>query len=320
MFKFSSTHIINSKDNFYVNSKATDGAGETVSEGSFVVGGNDKFYKENVTKIRKATPVAAQTESIKFTMPNLGSATDLCRLYLYIRSVDNADPLYANDWIYKGKPFQVEFKAGGSASAAATNLAKNASKWLNFTFGKKIVKVTADGADVTIEVSDDTNLRFYKVELQVYNSAELYDGGFETKAGWSSNTVANEGYDTALTVEYVKKGNSGFGTYMYLLKNLRLPTDANMHWLSVNQIANEMPAIGQDYVQYIITQCTERPEVQGISVVGQYNKSVTTHILWVKNDDELIEAVEEGLAKVYSDTIEVYPASESTDGGESAGA
>lgn len=314
MFKFSSTHVINSNKDFYVNDKATDGQGESVSEGSFVVGANAKFYKENVTKIRKATPVEAQTEIVKVTVPAL-TADALCRLYLYVRSVDNADPLYANDWIYKGKPFSIEFKAGSSAAASAANIVKNANKWINFVFGKKVIKVTNSSADVTLEVVSDTDLRFYKIEIQEfvpatasndYAASYYADGGFETKAGWSASSQVE--YDTELEVEVTQAGNSGFGTSNYLLKNLRLPTNANTGFMSINQMAEEMPVAGGKYTQYIITQCTERPEVQGISVIGQYNKSITTHVLWVL--DSAVSAVEAGLAKVYEDDIEVYPEDE----------
>ena len=58
----------------------------------------------------------------------------------------------------------------------------------------------------------------------------------------------------------------------------------------------EMPIPDVTYVQYIFKTLTERPEMQGTSVLGQYNQSQTTHIVWVKLSDvttfeaQLVEA------------------------------
>lgn len=288
MFKYSSTHVLNSIDILQYN--AEDGKTPSgKNDSSLIVDHVNKFFKSAVTSIRKATPVDAQTEAIKFTVPSL-TAGKIGRLYLYIRSLDSTNPIYANDFIYKGKPFQIEFKIGTNATASAENIKKNANKWLNFVFGDRVLSVTNSGADVTISVANkNTDLRFYKVEIQEFNE-DAFDGDFETVAGWSSNKDIKNSYDKVLEVTYVTKGNSGFGTYMFLLKNLRLPTNANMNWMDVNSLGGEMPMAGGKYTQYIIKQCTERPEVQGNNVVGQYNKSITTHILWV--NESIVSAFE----------------------------
>lgn len=328
MFKYSSTHLLNdvNDENLWLNE--ADGAGQ--ADKSLVVDHDDKFYASAIKAVRKSEPVEAACEEIKFDMPEFSADKVNARLYLYVRTHDQANPLYANDWIYKGKPFQIEFKGSTTPADAAKSLADNSAKWINFVFGKKVLEISNDGATVSIKVANkDCDLYFYKVEVQEFvpaSSANDYayafyaDGGFDTIAGWSLNPEANENYEEALEVEYVTKGNGGFGTGMYLLKNLRLPTNANMLFMSVNSVAGEMPDLTAMYTQYIITQCTDRPEVQGTSVIGQYNRSVTNHILWVKSDKA--SAFEEKLTTLIADskdfngdavTIKIYTPGDQTE-------
>lgn len=70
-----------------------------------------------------------------------------------------------------------------------------------------------------------------------------------------------------------------FGTYDYLLHNLRMPTYENYRFTS--PAAVEMPMPGTDYVQYTFMYCVPRPGLGGLSVAGQYNHSVTTHVFFV---------------------------------------
>lgn len=73
-----------------------------------------------------------------------------------------------------------------------------------------------------------------------------------------------------------------FGTYNYLLKNLRMPTYENYRFTS--PAAVEMPVAGAKYVQYSFLYCVPRPGLGGLSVAGQTNHSTTTHVFFVKSD------------------------------------
>ena len=70
-----------------------------------------------------------------------------------------------------------------------------------------------------------------------------------------------------------------FGTYDYLLHNLRMPTYENYRFTS--PAAVEMPMPGVKYTQYTFLYCVPRPGLGGLSVAGQFNHSTTTHVFFV---------------------------------------
>ena len=76
-------------------------------------------------------------------------------------------------------------------------------------------------------------------------------------------------------------GPPGYGTYAQVIKDLRLPTNANTRFY--RDKADEVPMVGGMYWQFVLVSCTERPEMQGTSVLGQYNKSITSHVIFVED-------------------------------------
>lgn len=72
-----------------------------------------------------------------------------------------------------------------------------------------------------------------------------------------------------------------FGTYEYLIHNLRLPTYANIRFAS--PAAVEMPVLGGEYYQYSFEYAVPR-RIGGLSVVGQMNYSSTGHTFFVLKD------------------------------------
>lgn len=76
----------------------------------------------------------------------------------------------------------------------------------------------------------------------------------------------------------VKENVVEFGTYNYLIQNLRLPTYANVRFMS--PAVAEMPVFGGEYVQYSFIYCVPR-HIGGVSVAGQVNHSSTTHTFYV---------------------------------------
>lgn len=78
----------------------------------------------------------------------------------------------------------------------------------------------------------------------------------------------------------VTKNNVEFGTYEYLLHNLRLPTCANLRFTSPS--APEMPVPGVKYTQFSFAYCVPRGiHFGGLSVAGQTNHSTTLHTFFV---------------------------------------
>ena len=313
MFKFSTTSFVNSSiylngdpawfsvkdgtitysDDDAATAKALPTTTTNTDEVSFTVNKNVKFFKDNVTSITKAKYVEPELAelSIDFSKANLEAGE--YRLYVYIRSIDNADPLYANDFIYKGRPLYIEFKATGNATEDATNFVKTAKKWITLLFANgQIAKVSASGAKVTIKAVNEYQ-RFHIAEIQKYDpNAHVWshDGAFVTLF---SSDVTSDTYDEDVFT-MVKTGNIGFGIYSQLIKDLRLPTNANSRFFRSQP--NEVPLVTGKYWEYVVTQCVERPEMQGTSVLGQYNKSITTHVIFV--EEGLQDAFDTDLAEL----------------------
>ena len=81
-----------------------------------------------------------------------------------------------------------------------------------------------------------------------------------------------------MTTGTLTKGVVGFGTVSHIVRNLRLPTLANTHYLALTQ--DERPVAAGEYTQYSIRIKTDRGPM-GMSVVGQNVESVTDHIFYV---------------------------------------
>lgn len=81
----------------------------------------------------------------------------------------------------------------------------------------------------------------------------------------------------------------GFGTYDYMIHNLRLPTHAN--WRFTSPAASEMPVPGGKYTQFSFEYTVPR-RLGGLSVAGQKNFSTTIHTFFVLEGDVADDFVE----------------------------
>lgn len=319
MFKYSTSTLINGLKYFndqpawFVNKKGAAEMtqnGETVMEhedadkaveDSFVLTQKEKFVKDSVIAVSRAKFVESQKEILTIDLDKADltyEKGDIIRLFLYIRTANAADPMYANDFVYKGRPLFIEAKAGKDASEAAENLKKAAKRWINLLFGddRFIVKVKAEGTVVTIEATS-CEQRFHAAEIQEFDPKAViwaHDGAFVTMASMDKESDAF----VEDMFEITQAGRCGFGTYSQILKDLRLPTNANTRFY--RDLVDEVPLVNGKYWQYVVTLCTERPEMQGTSVLGQYNKSITSHIMFV--EDAVKEAFEADLLSVLTDT------------------
>lgn len=315
MFKFSTTHLLNDISGVKVIYE---------KDGPALIVGRDNKIKgctilNPATDVDVATPTSGNKELVRISRSLLDNANVQKRLYVYIESVGDANPLFATDFKHKGKPFYVEFKNAADL-VDITDKGQHANP---FFFGESLVKakltdsqgrteVTVEGETTPLTDVQKThleltlateNLRFHEIALQVLSTAE---GAGITPAyvGDQVFTTTNVFTGTAdgTFVTHVTKGNIGFGTNDYILHNLRLPTNANLRLYSIN---GEMPVKDRSYTQYIIKTVTERPEMQGTSVLGQYNQSVTKHILWIPSDADTITAFNNMLLTIVNEDSEV---------------
>ena len=141
----------------------------------------------------------------------------------------------------------------------------------------KFVNTSYSGGNVTIEGSDSYQ-KVRKVVISRYDCDERCAGSSEEPV-----EIVN------VSAGALKKGNDyvtytpnnvEFGTYEYLLHNLRLPTYANLRFTSPS--APEMPVPGVKYTQFSFAYCVPRGiHFGGLSVAGQTNHSTTLHTFFV---------------------------------------
>ena len=283
--------------------------------------GNTRFDKENILDIQVKNPTVEALASVEFDMSKVlipQNSTDTertARVCLYIGlSMNNQDSLYANDFVYKGKPLYVEFpvKNTDTADVLATRVKAIADKYMLLVYGEKIltIETTATAAgDNTAAVGKvkfvgiNGYQQIKKAILQVFNpDAKTVDcctnqGEYEdvvtgvpvtytTNATGvvtvTSNKIDETGAAVALADNEVAitPGLEAFCDYNWIIHNLRLPTAANYYpWSTANRMG-EMPIPGQQYTQFIIRICKERDGIMG-EIVGARGTSVTTHVLYV---------------------------------------
>lgn len=283
--------------------------------------GNTRFDKENILDVQVKNPTIETLASVEFDMSKVlipQNSTDTertARVCLYIGlSMNNQDSLYANDFVYKGKPLYVEFpvKNTDTADVLATRVKAIADKYMLLVYGEKILTIETTATAAENETAAVGKVKFVgingyqqikKAILQVFNpDAKTVDcctnqGEYEdvvtgvpvtytTDATGvvtvTSNKIDETGAAVALADNEVAitPGLEAFCDYNWIIHNLRLPTAANYYpWSTANRMG-EMPIPGQQYTQFIIRICKERDGIMG-EIVGARGTSVTTHVLYV---------------------------------------
>ena len=288
MFQFTSTDIINDSERFQLVGKKDNGDG--TYSGTTVVADMEAGTEElqirkgmkitaadvtagNITAFKKVAS-AAVNEVAEVTVPATPAIGDIYRLKLYVGLSGSENSYYANDFVFKGKPFYVEAKATAATQAnVATAIAANAKKYMLMVYENEAVQITANSTKVVITATDEYQ-RFKEVILQKWN---------ETDQAW----------DDVATGTVTTAGKEGFGTYIHLMKDYRLPTAANTRWNRI--VLDETPIVGATYNQYIVYLCKERG-IMGGDALGQLATSKTAHVFWVKSD--VVTAFETALTAV----------------------
>ena len=296
MFQFTTTNVINSNKDLTTGKplwSAQEAAGEKPA--SLYVKRVNKFIATNIVAIYKAEAHDAENAKVTLDFSQVNATPgDVFRLHIYVGlSQASQSSLYANDLQWKGKPFSVDFVWGDSAADTVTKLVKTINKYAAMVYNKKMLNVTNSGTYITIEATDEYQ-RFRFVNIEKFD-ADAYHGMGEYNVVRSLADLdeVDSNAEVTAAAEGYFQGKEGFGTYPFLLHNLRLPTYARNRWLALNQ--DETPIVGAKYNQYTIYYCANRG-ILGDNAVGDLVKSRTTHVFYVKQD--LATEFEAALAKV----------------------
>lgn len=296
MFQSTTTNVINSNKD-YTTGKPLWSAQDAALDkpASLNVKRVSKFLGPNVVSIYKAEANDPEMAKVTIDLSQIsGTDGESYRLSVYIGLTQaSQESRYANDLILKGKPFTVDFVWKTSAADVAKNLVKIINKYAVMVYGEKLLNVSYSGAYLTIEAVNEYQ-RFRKVNIEKFDK-DAYFGRGEYNAVRTLEDLDEQTSNAALTgtVEGYFVGKEGFGTYSYLLHNLRIPTAMRTRAFGVN--LDENPIIGAKYNQYTIHYCTDRG-VLGTNAVGDTVKSVTTHVFYV--NQSVASEFEEALTKI----------------------
>lgn len=285
MYQFTTTNVINSNyDSTTGKAKFTYQAADAKKPASFNVLRVNKFLLPNIVAVYKAKARNAENAKVTFDFGSiLGVAKgQVYRLHIYMGlSQASQSSLFANDLQWKGKPFSIDFVWGEGAGDTVKKLEDTIKKYSAMVYNKKLLNVTSKGNYLTIEATDEYQ-RFKFANIEKFD-AEAYHGMGEYNVVRSLADLEEKATNAAVTAiqEGYFKGVEGFGTYSFLLHNLRIPTSSRTRWEALNQ--DETPVVGAKYDQYTIYYCTNRG-ILGNNAVGDVVKSMTTHVFYVRQD------------------------------------
>lgn len=261
MFNYSTSTLINT---------ATDQNGKTIinaDSSALNILRAGRYLKNNIkdNKIYKHSYTPASNFAITLDLGT--AAVGHYRIALYIRLNLSNQSDYANDFVYKGRPFYFEFQGSTTESTIYTNIANSIKSQLKY------------GSTPYVTVANNTT-------NCVINGVNGYQWVYEFKVEkYTDSSTSNPGgywsEDTALLTSTIVQGNPGFGTYDQVIKDLRLPTMENLRYMSVNSL--EMPILSGRYTQYLFHYVVDRGQLGGGNAVGQQVVTETTHSFYVES-------------------------------------
>lgn len=284
MFQFTTTNVINSKKDLTTGKDlwvATAADPEAGTEANLSIKRVGNFKPANVEAIYKAVAVEPENAKVTIDFSKITATKgDVLRLSIYIGLTQaSQDSRYSNDLIYKGKPFAVDFVWKDTAAATVEAIVKTIKKYQLTVYGETFLNVTYSGALLSLEAVNEYQ-RFRTVNVEKFDETKHFGMGEYTIIR-SLDDISEKTKAEVATAEGIFKGVEGFGTYSFLLHNLRLPTSARTGAFSINQ--DETPIVGAKYNQYTIHYCVNRGPL-GMNAVGDTVKSVTTHVFYVLSD------------------------------------
>lgn len=296
MFQFTTTNVINSNVDL-TTGKPLWSSQEAKDDkpASFNVKRVHNFLKDSVTAIYKAEATDPELAKVTLDLSQLDAKDgDSFRISIYVGlSQASQDSRYSNDMIYKGKPFSVDFVWKTSAEKVAETLEKTIKKYDLLVYGDRLLNVSHSGTFITIEATNEYQ-RFKTVNLEKFDEeAHFGMGEYTVVRALDDLTEKDTNAAVTETEEGYFVGKEGFGTYSFLLHNLRLPTAARTEAFAPNQ--DETPVVGAKYNQYTVHYCANRGPL-GLNAVGDTVKSVTTHVFYVLSS--LAADFEKGLTVV----------------------
>lgn len=280
MWQYTNTVVVNSDKDSTGLAKWTSVAEDADADivGSMTVRRVNKYLKPNVVAIHKRAASNPVLGKATFTMVNSGAGIYLVEVYIRLSGSQNS--YYANDFVFKGRPFKYEFRVPATSTTPA-EMAKEAARVINkiqTLYGDHWIKASVSGNNLVLDCTD---------EYQLFTVAKILKLD-ET----ANNALTNEKWVDAIQGVIVKS-KEGFGTYTHILKDLRLPTIESRRFEPTN--GEELPVPGVKYNQYTLEYRVDRGLFGG-GALGQQVTSQTRHVFYVQ--EAVATSFEAALANV----------------------
>lgn len=305
MFQFTTTTVINSAKD-YTNPSVDLFKGDSEY---FDVKRVNRFKVKNIRSVYRQNPVAQSNAKatidmakVKETLTANEATKGTFRVEIYVHlAQSNNNPLYSNTWVVKGRPWTFEFSATSTEEDEniVDKVIKMITKFKLFTMDTEQLKATKEDTKLVLTAQDPYQI-FSKVELQYFDPSIGTTTGCCTPRG-EYVPVENYGITKVVTIT---RGNEGFGTFEWIMRNLRLPTAEQTRWNAPYQ--DDRPMVGATYTQYTLEYCENRG-ILGGDAVGEETKSVTTHVFFVNQavKTQFEEALTDAGIKILTPTEDV---------------
>ena len=300
MFNFQKEVVINSADQYAIVSAPAAGkpsaAGTKFPKKLRVHGGGDYFGNYIVDKkAYKTAPIPGSNFSLVIT-PQAADFNKHVQILIELGLDSDYRGDYGSALWYFRKPIVVDVMLQDTQDKCAEVIYKAIKAAIPVEYKFVNVKLNDAGSADTVTVSgSDSYQKVLKVVLSEFYCEERCAGNGSEEIR-TITEMDNSALVTAAPGGWFKytANNVEFGTYDYIIHNLRLPTYENFRFTS--PAAVEMPMKGREYHQFSFAYCVPRQGLGGLSAVGQTIHSTTLHTFYV--EDSLAEDFKDKLEEI----------------------
>lgn len=259
----------------------------------FLIDGVNTFRKCDIQKIYRAAyrPEVMAAAHIDLTTAGYAKG-DVLRLKVVLHQQGQVSSIFQNAYLKHNKPFFFEIVASDDATTGAAADAEALVKVINRELRATdfhFFKATDNKGVINFEGAD-CYIRFTEIQLAKVEADNAATGA--ALLGYENYTKLADGVIDAV-------GSEGMGTVRQLVKNLRVPTCANVDPFGVDFGGKPVP--GGKYNQYLIELESDRRHIGG-QVLGALDRSITSHVFFINQD--IVSTWEAELGKL--GTIEEY--------------
>ena len=294
MFNFQKEVVLNSLDKAKVVTFTSSLSNTIDKKVRFHDGG--EYYAKYISegKIYKTEPIVGTATEIRFKADQLATIdSDHIQIFIELGLDNNYRGDFGSALWYFRKPVVIDIVPTGLTAKSLAKAFRTAIpeeyKFLHvYAYGDTDIPTKNGEANITalnehevLLLGEDSYIKVRKIEVVKFDCETRCEGSSEEPIIEAELVKDSTGMKIGTNGKYgsVIKNNCEFGTYDYVIHNLRFPSYANMRFVSPN--ADEMPVKNGKYIQYSFMYCVPRVGFGGLSVVGQTNYSTTLHTFYV---------------------------------------